>query len=82
MGSGKPIREWLYVEDGATALIKSIHLSEGHNFLNVGVKKGVSIIDLAYKIKEKLSGMVNLFLIQVDQTVCLKKLMAQRESTF
>lgn len=54
-GSGKPIREWLYVEDGATALIKSIHLSEGHNFLNVGVKKGVSILDLAYKIKEKVN---------------------------
>ena len=53
-GSGKPIREWLYVEDGATALIKSIQLSEGHNFLNVGVKKGVSILDLAYKIKEKV----------------------------
>ena len=48
-GSGKPIREWLYVEDGATALIKSIHLSAGHNFLNVGVKKGVSILDLAYR---------------------------------
>jgi len=50
-GSGKPIREWLYVEDGATALIKSVNLPEGHHLFNVGIEKGISIKDLAEIIK-------------------------------
>ena len=53
-GTGKPIREWLYVEDGAEALIKCINLGSGHHFFNVGVKKGISIIELAKIIKEKI----------------------------
>ena len=53
-GTGKPIREWLYVEDGAESLIKSIELSEGHQFFNIGVEKGISIIDLAELIRKKL----------------------------
>ena len=52
-GTGKPIREWLYVEDGAESLIKSIELSEGHQFFNIGVEKGISIIDLAELIETK-----------------------------
>ncbi len=52
-GTGKPIREWLYVKDGAKALIKSIDLKEGNHFFNVGVNKGISILDLANIIKSK-----------------------------
>ena len=50
-GTGKPIREWLYVEDGAEALIRSINLESGHHFFNVGVEKGISVIELAVIIK-------------------------------
>lgn len=53
-GTGKPIREWLYVEDGAEALIRSINLESGHHFFNVGVEKGISVIELAGIIKEKI----------------------------
>ena len=53
-GTGNPIREWLYVQDGANALLKSINLDSGHHFFNVGVKKGISIIDLANIIKTKV----------------------------
>ena len=53
-GTGKPIREWLYVQDGANALIKSLNLKSGHHFFNVGVKKGISIIDLANIIKKQV----------------------------
>lgn len=53
-GTGKPIREWLYVDDGAKALIKSIHLESGHHFFNVGVEKGISILELAEIIKDKI----------------------------
>ena len=53
-GTGKPIREWLYVQDGANALVKSLNLKGGHHFFNVGVKKGISIIDLANIIKNQV----------------------------
>ncbi len=53
-GTGKPIREWLYVDDGAKALIKSINLESGHHFFNVGVEKGISILELAEIIKDKI----------------------------
>ena len=53
-GTGKPIREWLYVQDGANALVRSLNLNSGHHFFNVGVKKGISIIDLANIIKKRV----------------------------
>ena len=52
-GTGKPIREWLYVKDGAEELIRSMSLEPGHHFFNVGIEKGISVIELAEIIKEK-----------------------------
>ncbi len=49
-GTGKPIREWLYVKDGAEALIKSIDLKENNYFFNIGVNKGMSIHEMAVLI--------------------------------
>tara|TARA_B100001250_G_scaffold169750_1_gene146216 strand:- start:47735 stop:48667 length:933 start_codon:yes stop_codon:yes gene_type:complete len=54
-GTGSPIREWLYVKDGAKAMIKSTELKEGNYFLNIGVNKGISIKNLAEKIAEILN---------------------------
>ena len=54
-GTGRPIREWLYVTDGARALINSIDLDSGHHFFNVGVEKGISILELAEIINEFIS---------------------------
>ncbi len=53
-GTGKPIREWLYIEDGAESLVKSLKLGEGHIFFNVGVNRGISISDLAELIKSEI----------------------------
>ncbi len=53
-GTGKPIREWLFVRDGATALIKSISLENNHYFFNVGVNKGMTILEMATKIAKLL----------------------------
>ena len=53
-GTGQPIREWLYVEDGAKALIKAASLVSGSYFFNIGVNKGISITDLALKIAKAL----------------------------
>lgn len=54
-GTGTPIREWLFVEDGAKSLVKCLDLDVGNYFFNIGVNKGISIKDLAEKIKNLLS---------------------------
>jgi len=54
-GTGKPIREWIYVEDSAEAIVKTLDNFEkfsANEIMNVGVKKGISIKDLAVIIKE------------------------------
>ena len=53
-GTGSPIREWLYVQDGVKAMIKASKLTEGNYFFNVGVNKGISIKDLSIKIAKIL----------------------------
>jgi len=59
-GSGNQIREWLYVEDGCHALIKSNELDTGNYFFNVGINKGISIKDLANIIKKQFNFNGNL----------------------
>ncbi len=51
-GTGKPVREWLYVDDGAEVLIKALEIEPIIEPVNVGVGKGVSILELAELIKE------------------------------
>lgn len=51
-GSGKPIREWLYVEDGAQAMVKALDINSTIEPVNIGIGKGISIADLALLIKD------------------------------
>lgn len=51
-GTGKPIREWLYVDDAAEILIKSLEIEPTIEPINVGVGKGISILEVAELIKE------------------------------
>lgn len=51
-GTGTPIREWLYVEDGAEALVRGLKIGAYTDIINVGTGEGVSIKELAYLIKE------------------------------
>ncbi len=51
-GTGKPIREWLYVDDGAEILIRALEIEPTIEPINVGVGKGISILELAELIKE------------------------------
>lgn len=60
-GTGNPIREWLHVSDGAQALVRSIPLDFGPDPVNVGRGQGVSIKELAYKIRE---------IVDVDCEIC------------
>ena len=53
-GTGKQIREWLYVKDGANALVKCLNLPSGNYLFNIGESKGISILDLANLIKDTI----------------------------
>lgn len=50
-GTGKPIREWLYVDDGAEVLVKALEVKPTIYPINVGVGKGISVLELAKLIK-------------------------------
>lgn len=51
-GSGKPIREWLYVDDAVDALYKVIDAEPFDSIINIGVGKGYSIQETAEVIKD------------------------------
>ena len=51
-GTGTPVREWLYVEDAAEILIRSISSLPSVDPINIGVNKGISIKELAELIKK------------------------------
>lgn len=53
-GTGKPIREWLYVKDGAEAVVQSLFLEPQIDPINIGSGKGVSIAELAELIKKEI----------------------------
>ena len=53
-GSGKPLREFLYVDDLAKAVEFLINKEIGEDLLNVGSGKEISIIKLAELIKETI----------------------------
>lgn len=51
-GTGTPIREWLYVEDAAEVLLRSMATLPAIDPINIGVGKGISVKDMAYLIRE------------------------------
>lgn len=51
-GSGKPIRDWLFVKDGAEAVLRATALYNDIAPLNIATGIGVSISKLAKTIKE------------------------------
>jgi len=53
-GSGKPIREWLYIDDCADAMIRAIDMPYIEKPINIGVGYGISIKELAEMIRKEL----------------------------
>lgn len=52
-GSGTPVREWLYVDDGAEAMIRGLDIPPQLEPINVGVASGISMRELAELLKKK-----------------------------
>jgi GDP-L-fucose synthase len=71
-GTGKPIREWLYVDDGAEALIRALDIDHLVDPINIGVGKGISTIELAKMIKNVVGyeGDIVLDTSKQDGTPC------------
>lgn len=51
-GTGRPVREWLHVDDGAEAMVRSMEVQPTTDFINIGVAEGISIKELAELIRE------------------------------
>lgn len=52
-GTGKPVREWLYVDDGAEALIRGLDIPPQADPINIGVAQGISMRELVDLLKRK-----------------------------
>jgi GDP-L-fucose synthase len=53
-GTGKPVREWLYVDDCVEAMARSIMVDHFEYPVNIGIGYGVSIKELAEMIKNEI----------------------------
>lgn len=61
-GTGMPVREWLHVDDGAEAMVRAIEVAPSIEPINIGVGKGISILEMAEMIKA-LAGYEGDFLL-------------------
>jgi GDP-L-fucose synthase len=46
-GTGTPVREWIYCDDAAEALVRALDCAPHEGIVNVGVEKGISVRGLA-----------------------------------
>ena len=51
-GTGKPVRDWLYVEDGAEGIVRAAEKYDSIEPLNIASGVGISVADLARLIKK------------------------------
>lgn len=65
-GTGKPIRDWLYVKDGAEGILKATELYDDIAPINIASGVGISVIELAETIK-KIIGYEGNFIFNTDK---------------
>jgi GDP-L-fucose synthase len=53
-GTGTPIREWLYVEDGAEALVRALAIEDYEDIINISSNQNISIYDLVSILKDEI----------------------------
>jgi GDP-L-fucose synthase len=51
-GTGRPIREWLYVEDASRYIMDALSLTWTFETINIGQGRGITILELANLIKK------------------------------
>lgn len=51
-GTGPPVREWVHIDDGAEAMVRAINIPSHIEPINIGIAKGISIIEMAGMIKK------------------------------
>jgi GDP-L-fucose synthase len=73
-GSGTPVREWLHVDDGAEAMIRGMRAPSTVDIVNVGVGKGISVLEMAELIKAAVGfkGRIVLDRTKPDGAPCKK----------
>jgi len=71
-GTGKPIREWLYIDDGAEALVRALDIKPQVEPINIGRGEGISILELAELVKKivEFDGKIILDKSKPDGAVC------------
>ena len=67
-GSGEPVREWLHVDDGAQAMVRSMSVAPSLEPINIGIAKGISVIEMAKLISDIVGyeGEIKLDLTKLD----------------
>lgn len=53
-GTGAPVREWLYIEDGADALIRGLEISTEQDIFNVGSGEYLTIKEIAQVLADEI----------------------------
>jgi GDP-L-fucose synthase len=53
-GTGTPVREWLYADDAAEAMIRAVDCPSHDGIVNVGVERGISVRELAETIAREV----------------------------
>ena len=53
-GDGTPVREWLYIEDAAEALVRCLDIEPIIEPINIGCGKGISMKELVQLVKEEV----------------------------
>lgn len=51
-GTGKPVRDWLYVKDGAEAILRAAAIYNDVEPMNIATGVGITVADLAQTIKQ------------------------------
>ncbi len=52
-GTGRPVREWMYVEDAAEGIVRATEAYNNIEILNLGCGRGISIRDLAEMVRQE-----------------------------
>jgi GDP-L-fucose synthase len=52
-GTGNPVREWLYIDDAAEAMLRALDIPPHVDPINVGIASGLSMRELSELLKKK-----------------------------